>query len=370
MRIGIDGRMLFMSGIGTYLRNLLAGLARLDAAGEYVLFLRPADRERFAAPGANFRIVTADAEPYSLAEQTLLPRLARREGLDLIHHPHYFTPWFGRTPMVATVHDLIHQLLPEMFRLRAVSWLAWAVAWRTASRARLVLTVSEHTRHDLVFRLGVPAAKVRVTYNALPPGWGEGPAPPLLPAVEALGGAPFFFYAGNHKRHKNLPLLIEAFDWLRRQEGGRGARLVLTGARDDLDSELRRRGLGGEAVFLGEVPNAALEGVYRAARALVFPSRYEGFGLPPLEAMGCGVPPIVSDAASLPEVVGEAGVIVPVGKAQPLGEAMLRLLADDRLHGELSARARERARRFSWRALAEGTLQVYREAAAGAGGRP
>jgi len=364
MRVGIDARMLFMSGIGTYLRNLLAGVARLDARTEYVLFLRPADRERFEAPGANFRVVAADAAPYSLAEQALLPRLIRREGLDLIHHPHYFAPWFGRTPMVATVHDLIHQLFPEMFRLRAVSWLAWAAAWRTVARARLVLTVSEHTRHDLVFRLGVPPAKVRVTYNALAPGWGEGPSPPLPAPVAALGGAPFFLYAGNHKRHKNLPVLFEAFGWLRRQERGRESRLVLTGGRGDLEAGLRRAGLGDEVVFLGEVPHKTLEGVYRAARALVFPSRYEGFGYPPLEAMGCGVPPVVSDAASLPEVVGDAGLIVPVDQARPLGEAMQRLLADDELHRDLSARARERARKFSWRSLAEGTLQAYREAIA------
>ncbi|MEK6711185.1 MAG: glycosyltransferase family 1 protein [Nitrospinota bacterium] len=367
MRVGIDARMLFMSGIGTYLRNLLGGLARLDGGTEYVLFLQPGDARRYDLPGPNFRALPAAARPYSLAEQAALPRAIARARLDLIHHPHYFAPWFGGTPMVATVHDLIHQLFPGMFRFRAASWLAWAAAWRTAARARLVLTVSEHTRHDLIFRLGVPPSKVRVTYNALPPGWGEGAPPPPPPAVAALGGAPFFLYVGNHKAHKNLPVLFEAFAWVRRQERGRGARLVLTGERKDLAAALGRHGLAEEAVFLGEVPHGALEGVYRAARALVFPSRYEGFGYPPLEAMGCGVPPIVSDAASLPEVVGEGGLITPEGKPGPLGEAMLRLLADDRLHAELSAKARARAKRFSWEKLAAGTLAAYREALAGAG---
>jgi len=137
--------------------------------------------------------------------------------------------------------------------------------------------------------------------------------------------------------------------------------------RDVLAACLRDRVSVREAVvFLGEVPNRALEGAYRAARALVFPSRYEGFGYPPLEAMGCGVPPVVSDAASLPEVVGGAGLIVPVGQAAPLRDAMLSLLGDDALHARLSARARERARTFSWRALGEGTRRAYRDALAGA----
>lgn len=364
MRIGVDARMLFMSGIGTYLRNLLGGLARLDGETEYVLFLRPADRERYILPGPNFRAVGQDAAPYSLAEQAALPAAVARERLDLVHHPHYFAPWLGRTPMVATIHDLIHQLFPGMLRFRAMSWLAWAAARRTARRARLVLTVSEHTRRDLIAHLDLPPEKVRVTPNALPPGWGEGAPPPPPPSAAVLAGAPFFLHVGNHKAHKNLPLLLEAFAWVRRQDGGKGARLALTGDRGGLEAHLRLHGLGEEVVFLGEVPNPALEGVYAAARALVFPSRYEGFGYPPLEAMGCGTPAVVSDAASLPEVVGEGGIIVPVNQARPLGEAMLRLLADDALRQELSRKARERARAFSWEALAGGTLAAYREALA------
>jgi len=363
MRIGIDARMIFMSGIGTYLRNLLEGLRRLDAENEYVLFVRRADRGRLPPPGENFSIAEAEAAPYSLAEQVRLARAVSRERLDLIHHPHYSAPAFGGTPMVATIHDLIHQLFPELCPSRLAWRASWVMARRTARRARLLLAVSENTRRDILAHLGVPPQKVRVTYNALPPGWGEGPAPPLPPGMAQVGEAPFFFYAGNHKRHKNLPLLLEAFAGVRVQ--AREARLVLTGGREDLEVELRRLGLGPEVVFLGEVPHAALDGVYRSARALVFPSRYEGFGYPPLEAMGCGTPPIVSDAASLPEVVGEGGLIVPEGEAAPLREAMLRLLRDDALRRCLSEKARERARRFSWRALAEETLRAYRDAASG-----
>jgi len=360
MRVGIDARMIFMSGIGTYLRNLLEGLGRIDADNEYVLVVRRADRERLPPPAGNFALAEADAAPYSLWEQIGLARAVGRLRLDLIHHPHYFAPAFGGTPMVATVHDMIHQLFPELCP-SPVHWrVSWAMIRRTARRARLLLAVSEHTRRDVITHLGVSPEKVRLTYNALPPGWGEGFASPPPAEIEAMGGAPFFLYVGNHKRHKNLPLLLEAFAGLRGRAPS--VRLVLTGERADLEGELSRRGLDEEVVFLGQVPHTALESVYRAARGLVFPSLYEGFGYPPLEAMGCGTPPIVSDAASLPEVVGDGGLIVPAGDAEALRDAMIRLLDDDALHRDLSAKARERARAFSWRALAEGTLRAYRDA--------
>ncbi len=361
MRVGIDARMIFMSGIGTYLSNLIAGLARLGADHEYVMLLLPADRGRFPLPGPNFSAEVVDAPPYSLAEQVRLMRAVARLRLDLIHHPHYAAPLLGRTPMVATIHDLIHQLFPEFCPSRLAWRASWTLARRTAARARLLLTVSESTRRDIIVHLRVPPGKVRLTYNCLPPGWGEGGDGPLPPPLRELDGAPYFLYVGNHKRHKNLRLLLESFSGVRSRDAR--ARLVLTGERPGLEADLARLGLKEEVIFLGEVPNPALPAVYRGARALVFPSRYEGFGYPPLEAMGCGTPPIVSDAASLPEVVGEGGVIVPEGAAEPLRDAMLRLLSDDGLRDALGQKGRERARAFSWEKLARGTLEAYREAA-------
>jgi len=172
-------------------------------------------------------------------------------------------------------------------------------------------------------------------------------------------GTPFFLYVGNHKTHKNIPLLLEAFAEVR--ERSPAVRLALTGEREGLEQDMASFHLGDEVVFLGDVSHERLEGIYAAARALVFPSRYEGFGYPPLEAMGCGTPAIVSDAAALPEVVGEAGLIVPVGEVAPLRDAMMRLLEDDALRASLSEKARARAAKFSLRALAEDTLKAYRD---------
>ena len=123
MRIGIDARMIYMSGIGTYLRNLIGGLARLGLDHEYVLFLSKSGRERFGTPGENFSIILSPAPPYSFAEQTSLVRAIESQRLDLIHHPHYAVPLLGRTPMIATIHDLIHQLFPE----ECPSWLMWRI---------------------------------------------------------------------------------------------------------------------------------------------------------------------------------------------------------------------------------------------------
>ncbi len=367
MRIGIDARMMFMSGIGTYLRNLIGGLARLDTSHEFTVFIQKADRDRFAVPGENFSVVEVEAPPYTLAEQVRLMRAVGRENLDLVHHPHYAAPLVGRTPMVATVHDLIHQLFPELCPSRLAWRVSWFLARRTARRARLVLTVSEHSRRDIVAHLGVAPGKVRLTYNALPPGWGEGILSGPPPGLGAAGGAPYFLYVGNHKSHKNIPLLLEAFTMVR--ERSAVVRLVLTGTRNGLEGELARLRLGDEVVFLGDVSHEALQGVYASACALVFPSRYEGFGYPPLEAMGCGTPAIVSDAASLPEVVGKAGVIVPEGEAGPLRDGMLRMLDDAPHRKRLAEKSLERAKKFSWRRLAEGTLQAYEDAVAGTHGR-
>lgn len=361
MRIGIDARMLFMSGIGTYLKNLIEGLCRLGGGNEYVVFIQEADRERFQPPGEKFSVVLSGAAPYSLGEQVGLMRAVKAQRLDVIHHPHYAAPIFGRTPMVATIHDLIHQLFPEL----CPSWMAWRVsrflARRTAGRARVLLTVSEHSRRDIIRHLGVAPDKVRLTYNALPPGWGES----VPPSAAAAQGAetPYFLYVGNHKAHKNIPLLLEAFAGVRKRAGG--VRLVLTGERAGLEGDLARLGLGSEVEFLGEVSHQSLPGIYAAARALVFPSRYEGFGYPPLEAMGCGTPVIVSDAASLPEIVGDGGIVVPEGRMEPLRDGMVRLLEDDGLRRDLSGKARRQAEKFSWRALAEGTLAAYEQALSG-----
>jgi glycosyltransferase involved in cell wall biosynthesis len=291
MRIGIDARMLFMSGIGTYLRNLLGGLASLDEDIEYTVFIQTDDNERFEPPGKNFSPSLVSAAPYSISEQVGFVRRIEGSGLDLIHH------------------------------------------------------------------LGASLGKVRLTYNALPRDWGKSVRPEPPPGMG--DGTPFFLYVGNHKTHKNIPLLLEAFAEVRKRLPA--VRLALTGEREGLEQDMASFHLGDEVVFLGDVSHERLEGIYAAARALVFPSSYEGFGYPPLEAMGCGTPAIVSDAAALPEVVGEAGLIVPVGEVAPLRDAMMRLLEDDALRASLSEKARARAAQFSLRALAEDTLKAYRD---------
>ena len=359
MRIGIDARMVSMGGIGTYLKSLLAGLSRRDDDAEYVLFLQEEDMDSCAGLGGNFRRLVCAAAPYSLAEQVALPRLLGRERLDLIHHPHYFAPLFGKTPMVATIHDLIHQLFPALcpspLHWRASKWMVG----KTARRARLILVVSEHTKNDVVEHVGVPDDKVRVTHNALPPDWEDGCAP-KPEALERLGDTPYFLYVGNQKRHKNLHLLLDAFADLLKEMSG--VRLVMTGERESLNEVLRFLNLGEEVTFLGETPQEALPGIYRSALALVFPSHYEGFGYPPLEAMACGTPPIVSDAAALPEVVGDAGLIVPRGDKDALRDAMLRIFREPGLRDALAEKSKERARFFHWEKLAAETHRAYSDA--------
>ena len=155
MRIGIDSRMISMGGIGTYLRNLIDGIGELDRENEFVLIMHPLDIENFKLPGTNFNIVPSRAHPYSLSEQITLPKVVGKLGLDLIHYPHYFQPVLGRTPIVVTIHDMIHQLFPQF----CPSYLHWKISWsmirKVVKKSRIVLTVSEHSANDLVEKLQI-----------------------------------------------------------------------------------------------------------------------------------------------------------------------------------------------------------------------
>ncbi len=361
MRIGIDARMYRLSGVGTYLENLLNGLAELDGETEYLCFLREEDIGGFSPPGSNFRAIPCLPPIYSLREQWALPLLARRQGLNLIHYPHYASPLFNPCPAVITVHDLIHILFPKYLPgLHAYAY-ARAMFFGASRRARLIIAVSENTRQDLMVRLGVRSEKMRVVHNGLGPEFKPPPSEQEdSPWRERHGaGRPYFLYVGNHKAHKNIPRLLEAFSLVRKEAQ---VRLLLTGRGEALESLVRKLEIEEDVVFTGWVEREEMPRLYHGALALVFPSEYEGFGFPPLEAMACGTPVITSDCSSLPEVVGDAAIKVSPRRVDHLAEGMYNLLIKADLRTKLRERGLERASRFSREQMARGTLAVYREA--------
>jgi glycosyltransferase involved in cell wall biosynthesis len=368
VRIGIDARKLHDFGIGTYIRNLLRQLARLDQSTEYVLLCRREDAPVIAGVGPNFRAVVERAGNYSVAEQLRVPFALRREGVTLFHAPHYVLPPLVHCRSVVTIHDCIHLMFPQYLPNRmALSYARTSMAM-AARRATRVLTVSESSKTDIMRFFGTDPSKIDVIYNAFDDRFG------IEPNEEAVVGVreryqlhdEFVLYAGNVKPHKNLERLIDAFHRVR-SRGLDHLKLVMIGDEISKYASLRRAvhryQLHKYVRFLGYLPEETLAVMYRLAGVFVFPSLYEGFGLPPLEAMASGTPVVTSNVSSLPEVAGDAAVLVDPYDPDAIADAIYRVLTNVDLRRELRRRGLARARQFSWETSVRRVREIYAEVA-------
>jgi glycosyltransferase involved in cell wall biosynthesis len=368
VRVAIDVRKLHDYGIGTYVRNLLAELARQNDDAEYVLLCAPADVGHLRELGPRFRPVADRSGNYSLREQVSLPRALVRERVDLFHAPHYVVSPLTTCPYVVTIHDCIHLRFPQYLPNRAAHHYARIMMRMSARRARRVLTVSQASKDDILYYLKIPAEKVDVIYNALDERLAIVPTPEDVDRVRQrfLLTSPFILYAGNIKPHKNVDRLIEAYS-LMRQRGRQDVKLLIIGDEISKYPNLRRLvhrfQLHQQVRFLGFVPDATLAVLYRLADVFVFPSLYEGFGLPPLEAMAAGTPVITSNVSSLPEVVGDAALLIDPMDAGAIADAMSRVLEQPSLREDLIRRGYERLKAFSWERSVARIRQVYGEVA-------
>jgi glycosyltransferase involved in cell wall biosynthesis len=371
VRIGIDARKLHDYGIGTYIRNLVRQLARLDHDTEFVLLCRHGDVSTLGSLGPNFRAVAESSANYSLAEQFRIPLALRREGVTLFHAPHYVLPRLVPCPSVVTIHDCIHLRFPEYLSSRFALQYARSSITFAARRATRILTVSESSKRDILHFVDVDPSKIVVIYNAYNERFGEEPNEDDVVRVRERYQLhdPFVLYVGNVKPHKNLGRLIDAFH-LVRQRGLDNLKLVLIG--DDISkyAALRRavhtHQLHKYVRFLGFVPEATLAVMYRLAGVFVFPSLYEGFGLPPLEALASGTPVVASNVSSLPEVTGDAAILVDPMSPEAIADGIYRVVTDGDLRRTLSARGVTRARHFSWEASVRRVHDIYDEVGAAA----
>ena len=370
MRIAIDARKLRDFGIGTYIRNLLRHLARLDATTEFVVLCREQDCAFVTELGENFRAVTEPSRPYSLREQFAIPLELRRAGVNLFHAPHYVLPPMTPCRSVVTIHDCIHLRFPQYLPSRLGYAYARSSLWVAAHRSARVLTVSEASKRDILEYFRVPESKVTVIYNAIDERFHEEPPADEVMRVQERYQLtdPFILYAGNIKPHKNLERLIEAFHMVRRGELEH-IKLLIIGDEISKYATLRRAvhryKLHKHVRFFGFVPDATLAILYRLARVFVFPSLYEGFGLPPLEAMASGTPVITSNLSSLPEVVGDAAMLIDPYQPDAIAGAMRRVLQDERLRDDLRERGLARVREFSWGRSVKRVREIYDEVLAG-----
>ncbi len=366
MRIGIDARKLHDFGIGTYIRNLLRQLARIVGRTEFVLLCRPWDVATLASLGENFRPVVENAGNYSVAEQVKIPFALRREGVTLFHAPHYVLPPLVSCKSVVTIHDCVHLMFPQYLPNRLAFAYARTSIALASRRATRVMTVSDSSKRDIVRLFGTDPDKISVIYNAYDERFGVEPREEDVIRVRERYQLhdEFVLYAGNVKPHKNLERLIEAFDIVRKR-GLDHLKLVLIG--DDISkyAALRRavhqHQLHKYVRFLGYLPEETLAVMYRLAGVFVFPSLYEGFGLPPLEAMASGTPVVTSNVSSLPEVAGNAAILVDPYDPRAIAEGIHRVLTDEALRRDLRRKGVARAHQFSWEASVRRVRDIYTE---------
>jgi glycosyltransferase involved in cell wall biosynthesis len=368
MRIAIDARKLRDYGIGTYVRNLLRQLGRQATTHEYVVLCREHDCEVVEECGPRFRPIVETAGAYSVAEQFAVPLDLRREAVDLFHAPHYVLPPLTPCRSVVTIHDCIHLRFPQYLPSRLGYAYARGQMWAATHKAARVMTVSEASKRDILRYFRVPESRIDVIYNAIDERFW------LEPDVEEVKRVreryrltdPFVLYAGNIKPHKNLERLIEAFHLMRHEDRGlKDVQLLIIGDEISKYATLRRavhrHKLHKHVRFFGFVSDQTLAALYRLADVFVFPSLYEGFGLPPLEAMASGTPVIASNVSSLPEVVGDAALMIDPYDPAAIADAMARVLTDTDLRVDLQGRGFARAREFSWERSIKRVSEIYEE---------
>jgi len=388
MRIGINALFLQKpaSGTGQHLYYLLEGLDAYDKRNEYVLLsprFRKAYQVRFPHLGADrFRNVEVWTKMARLGEnaeklwweQAGLPWAARKEHLDLLHCPYFAAPLTPICPTVVTIHDVIPLVLPE-YRWREASKIYTALVSQTSKRADAIIAVSECSRRDIVATLKIPAERIHVIGNAVHPSYYPINDSWLLAAVRERYNIArkYILYFGGFDMRKNVARTIRSYAALPASLRAE-YQLVIAGRLHLLGHPLypdprplvRELDMGDRIIFTGQIREQDKAPLYSGATVFAFPSLYEGFGMPVLEAMACGAPVITSRVSALPEVLGDAGVLVDPYSEPAISEAMGDLLTSPKKRADLSARARERSRHFSWRQVAEQTVRVY-ETVGGAG---
>lgn len=363
-------------GVGTYTRNVVRALGRLDHDNDYVLLGSPQKVTEIGPLPANFRTVPL-LEPDSTFKGYMASRaILKRLNCDLVHIPHLF--WMPRQiscPYVVTVHDL----LDHMSRAHGLSGLRRSLHFHLTRRvlkgAARIFAVSKFTKSEIEKLFGIRPSRIEVIYNAIDERFLHGHASEVdsqFLAERYQVTYPFLLYAGRISPHKNVVRIIEAFSALKAELDKEGKypdlKLIIIGDELSKNPDLRRTvirgGVQNEVRFLGFVPIDVLRIFYDAAKVFVFPSLYEGFGLPPLEAMAHGTPVLASNTSSLPEVVGNAAVLVNPENVFEIMRALHRVLLDQPMREKMKRRCYEQAKKFSWDVSAAQILHAYKETAA------
>lgn len=366
--IAIDARMIENTGIGTYIQHLM---------GRGIYDVAVGNESKIRKYDTDVKIIPFDAPLYRAQEQMNFPAKALKQaGVSLTHFPHYNVPLFFRGKYIVTVHDLIHILFPEKPCEGLKSFYSNTLMSHAVKRAEHVLTVSEYTKSDIIDHFALKSSDITVTYNAVDQSYKKEDRKQYLYLYQKYSipdDRPVILYVGNLKPHKNLRLVFKALE-----------RMVQEDLTDNIDRTLPQLILAGRAfssdetfklaaeyhiedfvTAAGEVSKDELIHLYNLADFFIFPSLYEGFGIPPLEAMACGTPVICSDAASLPEVTGKAAIRFDPESVDSCTDAIRRALKMSQAEkDQLIEKGYDRVNMFSWDASADITEHVIRESIA------
>src|SRR3989344_5502456 len=373
MKIGIDARFVGPqgTGLGKYTEKLIINLANIDSENKYSIFLRKdnwnyLDLKKFN----NFEKVPADIPWYTLEEQLKLPKIFEKSNLDLLHVPHFNAPIFYKGKMVMTIHDLIHHSFKEqtattrnpfIFHIKRLGYKA--VIFLAVRKSAKIMVPSNFVKKEVTGTFKLSSSKVVVTYEAAEEEYfkniqlSESTYQRLLEKYQIKN--PFIIYVGNAYPHKNLARLLDAVYLLK------NINLLVACPRDvfagRLLNDVKQRQLGNRVVILPFMPPKILSQLFRKAKAYVFPSLSEGFGIPGLNAMAAGIPVIASSIPTLEEVYGEAALYFDPQNPYDIADKIKQVFAYPKLRSKLITAGADQVKKYSWRKMAQETMKVYQE---------
>lgn len=382
MRIGIDARFYgsIGKGLGRYTQKLIENLEKLDDDNEHFVFLKKENFDEYRPKNKNFHKILADYRWYTFSEQINMPRILNKHNLDLVHFPHFNVPLFYRKKFVITIHDLILLHFPTLkattlnFVFYWIKFLAYKFVINSAiKRAKKIIAVSNFTKNDILKHYKVSGDKIVVTYEAAdlssttflknlnnndiatsPKVMGD----KILKKYDII--KPYILYVGNAYPHKNLEALVLGYGEIKNNN----LRLVLVGKKDYFYKKLKeivKKENIKNVIFTDFVPDNELDIIYRNSLFYIFPSLYEGFGLPPIEAMQRKIPVASSDHPCMKEILGESAYYFNASKKENIKKAILDFLKNSELREELSKKGSEWVRRYSWEKMAKETLDTYKK---------
>lgn len=367
--IGIDARFYgsIGKGLGRYTQKLIENLEKIDQKNQYVVFLRQENFDEYQPQNKSFQKALADYPWYSFSEQLFFPRLLRKYKFDFVHFPHFNVPFTYRRKFILTIHDLILIHFPT---LRGTTlnpfyyWIKYAaykfVIWNAVRRAESIVAVSEFTKNDIITEYPWVKNKITVTHEACEETRETSEKYSQLVLQKYGIIKPYLLYVGNAYPHKNLERLVGAFEQILKKNSD--MQLVLVGKEDffyaRLKEHVRNKNFQG-ILFLGFVPDQDLDALYRCSEMYVFPSLYEGFGLPPLESMARGAAVVSSDHACMKEILGDAAFYIDAKDPGKITQGILQVLDDENLKQKLIQKGYEQIKKYSWNKMAKETLQIY-----------